>query len=263
MNQRKPCNTCPDFSDYLKGGKSFQYFHFSTPLTTLLTGQTANVNIPIYSDSYFVLKKLTSTQSGTFLANLINGATGRVFSSAPVGNANIFGTIQFPNRLADPVIMPPSSNIQLQITDTSGLLTNVVQVSLIGYRCFDLKNPPVSMLGGAVLVWYQYVINIPLAGNDTLTGIVRVDADSDFLVRKIVSTQAGAYTIKVSDSGAQDYWTDNEQTNGNIAGTAQLPNFLARPRLVARNNTINVEIRDLSGAPNSVQIVFEGAKVYR
>lgn len=262
----KDCSTCgvkDNVAEVLtSGGKMAQYFHYSTPLTTVAASGFQVFNVPIYPDSYFVIKKLVSTQAGTFLARLVNGATGRYFQNLAIGNANLFGTIQLPNRLADPIVIPPSSNLQVEITDTSAA-PNAIQAALVGFRVFNLQNPPTPTKAGALLSWYQYAVNVALAGNDIQVATIRIDADSDFLIRKIVSTQGGAYTLKISDSGAKDYWFDNEQTNGNVAGTAQYPNFLARPRMVVRNSTINVEVRDLSGAANAVQLVLEGAKVYR
>lgn len=265
MNPMKDCSTCgkDQVSEVLaSGGQKAQYFHYSTPITAIGAGLTQNFSIPIYPDSYFVIKKLTSTQTAPFGVRLVNGATGRFFSNDRINNANVMGTIQLPNRLSDPVVVPPSSNLQVEITDLSGA-PNTVQAALIGFRVFNLQNPPTPTKDGALLSWFQYAVPVALAGSDIQVATLRIEADSDFLVRKLVSTQDGAYTLKVSDSGSKDYWFDNEQTNGNVAGTAQYPNFLARPRLVVKNSTISVEVRDLSAGANNVQLVFEGAKIYR
>lgn len=263
------CNVCSmkdaAATEIKSAGKLMEYFHYSIPISAFAANQERQFTVPIYSDSYFVIKKLVADSTGDFQALLTNGATGRYFSNKiRVNKNNIFGTIQLPNRLADPIVMPPSSQMVLDLLDTSAA-PNDIQVSMIGYRYFDSKNPPTPLKAGAVLSWFQYVVEFLFATSDTQQGTIRIDADSDFLVRKIVGTNTPGrpYTVTVSDSGSQNIWTDQEQHFNNIVGTAQYPNMLSRPRLVKRNNTINVEVRNITAGANTVQLVFEGAKVYR
>jgi hypothetical protein len=269
MDPMKNCQSCTakdPAADVLTGKSKKQYFHYSTPITTLSASQATQISIPIFSDSYFVIKKLTAVSTGTFTTQILNGSTGRVLMNAPINNANLFGTVQLPNRLADPLVLPPSSNIVLSLTDTSAS-SNTIQITLNGYRDFNLQNPPIPTRGGALLSWYQNALNFSFAGNDTLNQILRIDADAAFLVRKIVGNGATgspiSYAVRISDSGGSEYWFDNEQADVNTVGTAQYPNLLARPRLVPANSSVNFELRDLTGSTNNVQIILEGAKVYR
>ena len=92
MNPMKDCSSCgvkDPVADVLNnGGKSAQYFHYSTPLTVVPASGFQVFNIPIYPDSYFVVKKLVSTQTGNLTARLVNGATGRYFQNLAIQNAS-------------------------------------------------------------------------------------------------------------------------------------------------------------------------------
>lgn len=237
-------------------------FTFSTARTVFTALQLQTLTIPTYSDSFFVITKLVATSTGTFTGRFYNGSTGRVLQDVAVNNVNLFGTIQLPNILRDPIVLPPSSNLQLQLTDTSNS-GNTIQISLVGYRWFDLSKYPILSKAGARLDWYMFSASAVITGNGQANLITRIDADADFLVRKIVGNRTGAYTLQISDSAAADSWQDQPVSDANQVGTAQYPYLLAKPRLIGRNSTISIQMNDLSGSTNTVQLIYEGAKVYR
>ena len=215
------CGTvCPvlpdDTAQAIAGNRAMvQEFHYSVPLTLFTTGQNKVLTVPVYSDSYFVVKKIMAQSTGIFQTRVINTATGRLLTSDYVNNANLFGNAQLPKG---------ASNLQ----------------------------------------WFAQVVNIAFpSGGETWQSSLRIDADADFLIRKIVSTQTGAYTLKITDSTSQSYWYDQAQHNSVASGTAQYPFTFSKPRLVQKNSSINFELTDLSLSPNNVQLILEGAKVYR
>lgn len=249
--------------DAIQGRRSnVKEFIYSTPRTTFTALQAQVLTIPTYSDSFFVVTKLVALSTGTFTGRFYNGSTGRVLQDVAVNNVNLFGTIQLPNVLRDPIVLPPSSNFQLQITDTSNS-GNVVQCSLVGYRWYDMSKYPLLGKAGARLDWYQYSASVVLAANGSGSAITRIDADADFLVRKVVGNRTGAYTLQISDSAAADTWEDQLVSDANAVGTAQYPYLLSKPRLVGRNSTLSVNFNDVSGSGNTVQLIYEGAKIYR
>lgn len=238
-------------------------FMYSTPRTAFTSGQQQNLSIPTYSDSFFVVTKLVAVSTGTFKARFFNGSTGRLLNDIYVNNVNLFGTIQLPNILRDPIVIPPSSNFVLDITDLSGG-ANTIQCSLVGYRWYDLSKYPLLGKAGARLDWYTYSATFTsLAANGQTNVITRIDADADFLVRKVVGNRTGAYTLQISDSAAADTWEDQLVSDANAVGTAQYPYLLSKPRLIGRNSTISTAVTDISGSTNTIQLIFEGAKIYR
>lgn len=262
------CNSCrPDsVEELLTNGSrrpNFAYWHYSTPRTAFTALQSQDLTVNMLPDSYMVIKKLVAVSSGSFTIQMYDGSTGRLLQAFPVNNVNVLGTIQLPNLLLDPIVLPPSSALVLKIVDTSNA-ANTIQVSLVGYRHYDLARPPVFGKLGRPMKWFQYVINSVVAASGLTTPSVKVDSDSDFLIRKVVATSTSAsLTAMLSDASSGDQWFDLNQTQGNIFGTAQYPNILAKPKLIKANSTINAQLQDLSAAQNTVQLVFEGAKVYR
>lgn len=256
------CMTCDLGALTGQGQSPFSYFNYSVSRTAFTANQNQQLTIPFFPDSYFVIKKLIASSTSTFTTRIYNSSTGRVLSDTRVGNANLFGTVQLPNRLIDPIIVPPSSKLLLDMTDTSGS-GNTIQPVLHGYRYFDMAKPPRFWGPGLALQWYMISAEITLSGNGQGIVQTQVDADADFLVRKLVGTQTGNYTIKISDSSSKDSWFDREQQNANAVGTAQYPAVLAKPKLVKANSAITTEFLDLSGSSNTIQVIFEGAKIYR
>lgn len=258
------CQDC-DVDALIEGGKraaSFEYFHYSTPFVTLTSGQNVVQNIPFFSDSYFIVKKLSAATVGSFSTRIINTATGRVLMDTKVNNNNLFGTILLPNVMRDPLVIPPSGQLQLDLTDLS-LAANVIQPVFIGYRWFNLAMPPTFGKKGYFLQWYQYSASVTLAANGLNQITTTIDADADFLVRKLVSTQSGPYSLQLTDSSSKDNWFNQDQANGNVAGSVSYPNILAKPKLMKANSAITANFRDLSGATNTIQLIYEGAKIYR
>jgi hypothetical protein len=259
------CGGCDPVAELMSGSRrpSFGYWHYSTPRTAFTALQSADLVVNVLPDSYFVAKKLVVTSTGSFTVQMYDGSTGKLLQAFPVNNVNVFGTIQLPNVLLDPIVLPPSSSIVFKVTDTSNA-GNTIQISLVGYRHYDLSKPPMFGKLGKPFRWFQYVVNSTVAANGQTTPFIKVDADADFLVRKIISNQTSASLLAmISDASSGDQWFDLQQVQPNVFGTAQYPNILAKPRLIKANSSINLQLNDLSGSENIVQVIFEGAKIGR
>lgn len=254
--------------------RSFDYFNYDVPPFSLTALGTQTQTIQTFSDSYFVVKALAAVcyASGAvvtrnFTTQMYNGATGRLLNDAAVNFGNLwgsYGAAAYPNKLVDPIVLPPSSNLVLNLTDVSNNGTYTVQVSLGGYRHYDLGNPPRNMKAGARLEWYTFSASLSLSGNGGPTPVTtRIDADADFLVRKIVATSTGLFQGQVVEANSGEVWQKNFEAGQLFAGTAQFPNLLVKPRLVIRNSALLTYLQDLSGSTNAIQVVYEGAKVYR
>lgn len=252
----------------------FQYFHYDFPAFSMTALGTSQQTIQTFSDSYFVVKGMAAVAyasnavaTRTFTVSMLNGATGQTLNDFALNNANVFGSFgagAYPNRLVDPIILPPSSNLIFTLVDTANNGTYSLQISLLGFRVFDLGNPPVNVRDGARLQWFCYSASQTLAANGGPTPITtRIAADADFLVRKIVATSTGLYQAQISDAANGDTWTKTIEPGQLFAGTAQYPNLLAKPRLIRRNSALLTYMQDLSNAQNAIQIVYEGAKIYR
>jgi hypothetical protein len=280
MECGKDCSACQDDASALiandaASGKQWEFFQFSTAPVTVGAGLSVPVAIPTYPDSYMVVKKLTATGTvsplalagNSFTALIYNSATGRTLQNIPVNAFNLFGGLDaagnsLPAVLKDPIILPPSSNIQIQLTDLSGS-SNRIQLTFSGYRWFNLAKPPVVSRSGKRLEWFQNGLNVTLAANGGANQTLRIDSDADFLVRKIMATQAVNFSGQISDSSSKDTWSDQLVDMGNLVGKAAFPFWLPKPKLLAANSSVSFQFQDLSGTGGTFQLVLEGAKVYR
>jgi hypothetical protein len=69
--------------------------------------------------------------------------------------------------------------------------------------------------------------------------------------------------VRLSDTGSGRQWSDALLRNGNYTGVAQLPHYLIPAAVLEPNATIQLELEDLSGVPNTVQLAIAGYKVFR
>jgi hypothetical protein len=75
---------------------------------------------------------LCGTQTGDYQIE-ITDPRGRKITSAPIRNANLIGTAQFPVLLPAPIKVPPQHSITLNIKDLSGA-SNTIQIVFISIR---------------------------------------------------------------------------------------------------------------------------------
>ena len=92
--------------------------------------------------------------------------------------------------------------------------------------------------------------------------MVPIDVDSDFMVQKITGTYTGAASLIIADGGRERWWMDKAVYIDTIVGNGQFPFILTSPRFIYRGSQISVSLSDLSGATNTIRIVFEGVKMY-
>ena len=277
------CDACKDDATALiaQGAKTkqFEFFHYSTPIVNIGALGVVPVSIPTFPDSYMVVKKLMAwtrnvvPPGANFNAFLYNGSTGRTLSNVPINCYNMFGfghslgagLVDYgellPNNLKDPIILPPSSNFIATLTDTSGA-PNVLQLVLAGYKWYDMAKPPIISRGGARLSWFQQGLDVTLPAAGQMNSQIRIDNDADFLIRKIVGVAATTFSMQISDSSSKESWSDQPQHNWNTVGNASFPYWLPKPKLIKANSTISIAFQDL-GAGGALQLVFEGAKIYR
>ena len=118
---------------------------------------------------------------------------------------------------------------------------------------------------GYVDVAFDYVYDVNLLANQVVRdGAVPIHTDADFVLRAIVLSQAtGAFSIRFNDS--QGYYLSSGflMSANFLSGTVPYPYPVFPEMLFPAGSRIGVEINDLSGAPNTVQILLRGAKRFR
>lgn len=114
-----------------------------------------------------------------------------------------------------------------------------------------------------IRVPFDYVIDEVLAaGGDQIQRALQFDRDSPFEMIWLVATQTGIFTSQFTD-GATGRQLDNlPVNNANRFGTAQLPFPLVEPYIWAPGASLNYILVDTSAAPNTIQIVLKGYKLF-
>lgn len=131
--------------------------------------------------------------------------------------------------------------------------------------------PIPSEFAGKVKDTYWGVLNFANIGaGQTQPGVLKVDADGDFIITGAVRTivAADGVTIKTAAQllvemtavGSKGFMTDKTHIE-NIAGTAQLPALWAVPLRLAGNATLTVKISNGEGAAINVYMAFLGYRL--
>ena len=95
------------------------------------------------------------------------------------------------------------------------------------------------------------------ANEEQLDQTITIQADSDFVWVGLVGESTGAYEIRFRLPSGR-YTSSSRLRNSLCVGTAQLPAPVL-PFVVAQaNGRIGVDIKDLSGAGNSVYLALRG-----
>lgn len=117
-----------------------------------------------------------------------------------------------------------------------------------GYQDVDFKVP----------------FNFNLAANENNENLARdVPTDADFVWRATIAVrQDGEYSYQFSDSQGYEF------SNGlihriNLSATAIAPSVNGHEIVIPAGGQIGIHLLDLSGAPNTGQILFLGVKRYK
>jgi hypothetical protein len=105
--------------------------------------------------------------------------------------------------------------------------------------------------------------DVTLTGNqEVLQQGVFIDQDGDFVLKGIVGSQSGAYSLRFRLPSGR-YWPNGYVKNTNLVGTAQFPVPVEPNVVFPAGSKIAIDIKDTSGASNTVQILLIGSKLLK
>ena len=117
---------------------------------------------------------------------------------------------------------------------------------------------------GYVDVNFDYVYQVTLTALQALADqVVALSNDADFVWRAVIAnSQTGAYKIRFSDS--QGYYLSNAliPNSALLYGTVAEPYPIFPEIILPAGGRIGIDITDLSGSGNTVQLLFRGVKRY-
>lgn len=118
---------------------------------------------------------------------------------------------------------------------------------------------------GFMDVDHSYIWQVVLAANQMLRDQQQpIDTDSDFVLRAVqLTANTGVFAVRFSDS--QGYYLSNGLLRSAIflVGTVAVPYAVFPELVLPSGGRIGIDIQDLSGAPNTVELTFRGVKRYR
>lgn len=246
----------------------YDFLYSDTIQLAAAVGATGQIAIKTQQDSIFVVQTLTAVFDAGFHARFSDDGNGNAWGNRLVSNYCLFGTVWRPNILIQPIMIFPTSKVVLDLTNDTAVL-NDVEITLGGYKIFQ---PAFSRPSGAMKIdqWFQYSEEVSLTALQAESFSIQINSDSAFEVQKAMAsytsmpnTALGKFKAKMSDSGLGKAWSDREIDRDNQFGYADYPRILPFPKVVGANSQINIDITDLSGFANVVEIVLEGVKRYR
>jgi len=107
---------------------------------------------------------------------------------------------------------------------------------------------------------FDYVLNVSLTASQRLDNQpLPLQGDAPFAVRALVATSTGSFRLRIK-TPQNDYMSNELVNSPNIVGTGQFPAPVFPEIVFPRTGVISVDLEDTSGAPNTIQLVFKGAK---
>lgn len=110
---------------------------------------------------------------------------------------------------------------------------------------------------------FDYVFTITLTANQVLNNQIQpIHTDSEFMWRALVFTSAGAFTVRFSDSQGY-YLSDGQVDSANLSNDGSSPYIIFPEVPLPRGGRIGIDLTDLSGNSNRIQLLFKGVKRFR
>ena len=110
---------------------------------------------------------------------------------------------------------------------------------------------------------HALTVDVSLTANQELLGQgVFIDSDGDFVLKAIVGSQTGAYSIRFRLPSGR-YFPSAYTRHVNLVGTAQFPVPVEPNAVFPAGSQVQFDIKDTSGAANSIQLVLLGSKLLK
>jgi hypothetical protein len=107
---------------------------------------------------------------------------------------------------------------------------------------------------------FDYVFTVTLTANQVLNQQAQlIHTDSIFLWRALVFGSTGVFSVRFADSQGY-YLSDGQVDSGNLSNDGSSPYIIFPEVPLPRGGRIGIDLTDLSGNQNRIQLVFKGVK---
>lgn len=257
-----------------------EYFIYdATSALTPGTGVTYGItNIRIDADANFEFIKTTYVATsdnirvkyrddsvGRYLMKTgmdIKSIAGR--NTLPMGLSNAFIPFVWPR----PYLIAAGTVFTVEASDYSGL-ANTMRLAFHGAKIRPGKAPWDKRFRAYVPTVFGFsdpqgigssAVSVP--PNSTVAQRIEIDMDAHFLVQKIIGRRTGDALIQITEGARGRDWMNTFIHIDNVIGNGSFPNILSANRFIPKGSVIIVNIQNLLGIANVIEVNLSGVKLY-
>ena len=105
--------------------------------------------------------------------------------------------------------------------------------------------------------------SISTVANGAGSVVITTPSRFDFLVKAISGRSTGAYLLNFLGTGKSELLNNKPLHNSTVIGTGNLPYPLPFPIVLRRSGSFVIDVSDLSGAANTIEIQLHGIALYK
>ncbi len=253
-----------------------EYFIYDvTKALTAGAGVTfENTAVKIDTDSNFkVIKNTYVATSDRIKLKLRDDASGRYLLKDPIDIQAIAGRNTLAMGLSNsfipfiwpkPYLLSAGATMTVEAADYSAV-ANTMRLALHGTKVRPGRAPWDREFRQVVPAIYGFSGGaLSLTASSTGVGRIEIDIDAHFLVQKITGVRTGAATVTVSEGARGREWSNTAIHIDNLIGNGPFPNILPNggDRFLQRGSVLLVNLTDISGIANAIEVNLIGVKLY-
>ncbi len=218
-------------------------------------------SIRIDSDADFEFQKTTyQANSGNIRIRYQDDSTGRyltkISSDLRLIGSNFIGT---PFIWSRPYVILAGTTLTVEAADASGK-ANLLRLVFHGGKIRP-GNPPWERRFRALMP-FVYNDSVSISANGTAPLRIEIDNDAHFLVQKLTGFKHKDCTISIREGSRDRDWQNQAIYFDCVFGNGQFPNVLYANRFIYRGSVITMDVNDISGQDNYVEVNLIGVKLY-
>ena len=105
--------------------------------------------------------------------------------------------------------------------------------------------------------------SVSLAANGAGSIVIITPSRFDFLVKSISGRSTGTYLLNFLGTGKSELLNNKPLHSSTVIGTGNLPYPLPFPVLLRKSESFVIDVSDLSGAANTIEIQLHGIALYK